>query len=270
MAGTWPIDGPIDRLIDGPADGPIDGPTGTAPGIPAAEPVIEPTGQIAGGPISVYLASLDRRLRGPRRIRRDLLAEARDGLVDTAEALAEDGLPPVAAELAAVAEFGPVAEVASAYQEELAAGQGRRTAAMLFLTVPVCSLLWSLMWRIFPTVPVHRHTPLPGWFWTISRLLDWTQVAVAVLGAVALVAFGVVALRRPRAVTRALGILIVAHLPLLAVMSMVLTIANGEELRHFRDFPPAMALNVLTFLLYGWQLCSAYRCLSAARGRAAA
>ncbi|MFC7483449.1 permease prefix domain 1-containing protein [Luedemannella flava] len=74
--------------------------------------------------IDEYVAGLGRRLVGPARLKAELLAEARDGLVDAAETAAGRGLDAPAAQRHAVAEFGTYTQVAPAYQVELAAAQG--------------------------------------------------------------------------------------------------------------------------------------------------
>lgn len=78
--------------------------------------------------IDAYLTELGTALRGPRRAKSDLLAEARDHLVDTTEQYERDGLERPAAERAATADFGELAEIVPAYQAELGLAQGHRTA----------------------------------------------------------------------------------------------------------------------------------------------
>ena len=97
-------------------------------------------------PIAQYLAGLAARLRGPVRARADLLGEARDSLLDAAEAYQAAGLPAQRAARRAVAEFGTYAEVAPAYQAELAVAQGRRTARLIAVGLPLVHLLAPLMW----------------------------------------------------------------------------------------------------------------------------
>ncbi|TMR18550.1 hypothetical protein ETD86_21630 [Nonomuraea turkmeniaca] len=79
------------------------------------------------GVIDDYVARLSHALQGPRQPKRDLLAEARDGLLDAALAWKRSGLERLEAELAVVRECGPVEEIAAGFQQELSAG----TAASL-------------------------------------------------------------------------------------------------------------------------------------------
>lgn len=73
------------------------------------------------GVIDDYVTRLSHALRGPRRPKRDLLAEARDGLLDAALVRERGGLGRLAAEQAAVREFGAVAEIVDDFQRELSA-----------------------------------------------------------------------------------------------------------------------------------------------------
>jgi hypothetical protein len=83
------------------------------------------------GEVDRYVAELGAALRGPRRAKADLLAEARDSLWDAAAAYQKMGLDESAAQRRAVADFGGLAEIAPAYQAELAVAQGRRTALLI-------------------------------------------------------------------------------------------------------------------------------------------
>ncbi|MER5320950.1 permease prefix domain 1-containing protein [Streptosporangium roseum] len=71
--------------------------------------------------IDDFVDRLCRMLKGPSHAKRDLLAEARDGLVDAAEALERRGFGRVEAERRAVREFGLLGEIAHGYQRELSA-----------------------------------------------------------------------------------------------------------------------------------------------------
>jgi hypothetical protein len=96
----------------------------------------------AGQEIEGYLAEVTAFLPGPPRARAGIVAELRSGLLDATDAHGAAGLPPAAAALAAVREFGDPAEVAAAFRVELAAGQARRVAVALLVTGPLVGLLW--------------------------------------------------------------------------------------------------------------------------------
>jgi hypothetical protein len=105
--------------------------------------------------IEAYVADLDRDLRGPRRMKRDILTEARDSLVDATAAYQKAGLDPRDAERRAVAEFGDVAEIAPGYQTELALAQSRRTAWVVIATLVLQTVVWdNLLPAVFSDRPV--------------------------------------------------------------------------------------------------------------------
>ncbi|MFC6080576.1 permease prefix domain 1-containing protein [Sphaerisporangium aureirubrum] len=220
------------------------------------------------GVIDDYVTTLARTLRGPGRLRRDMVAEARDGLEDAAAAYRAEGTDPVAAERMAVAEFGPIAEVAPGYQEELAASVGRRTAAMMFLTVPVITVLWTMVWHVYPELPPPTYEGKPSWFMPLARFLDFVQFAMGLLGAAALLLLsrkwrGV---RRPETLTRALGALLWIQAPVIFLMSAALTVGAGSALDGFHRYTPGLVLTIATTLSHVWLLYAATRCLITTRG----
>ncbi|HEY6278734.1 MAG TPA: permease prefix domain 1-containing protein [Streptosporangiaceae bacterium] len=94
-------------------------------------------------PIESYLSQVRAALPGPARIHADIIPEVRSGLLDAADAHREAGLSPAAAALAAVAEFGPPAQLARAFRPGIAARQARRVAITLLATGPLVGLLWG-------------------------------------------------------------------------------------------------------------------------------
>ncbi|GAA0575113.1 permease prefix domain 1-containing protein [Kribbella sandramycini] len=93
--------------------------------------------------VDEYLHGLRKALPGPRRKKADLLAEARDHLIDATEAFEADGLDRDDAERAAVADFGDLSDVAPAYRQELSVAHSRQTAALLFVVMIVQPLVWQ-------------------------------------------------------------------------------------------------------------------------------
>ncbi|MFG2053661.1 permease prefix domain 1-containing protein [Micromonospora sp. NPDC048930] len=93
------------------------------------------------------LRELAGRLRGPARLKADLLTEARHSLQDAVEAYREGGLPRAEAERRAVAEFGSPAQLAPDYQAELAAGALRRLAVRALAVAVVLMAGGDLTWR---------------------------------------------------------------------------------------------------------------------------
>lgn len=221
------------------------------------------------GPIDEYVASMRHALRGPGGAKRDLLTEARDSLLDAAEAYEGEGLPRTEAERLAVADFGTVPEVAPGFQEELAVSQGRRTAALLFLSVPLTALMWAVIWRMFPESP-HAAEIKPVWFGPLARVVDLLQLGVGVVGAAALVAFGVGVrrVRRPVPLARWLGVFVWIETSLVGALGLVLAAAaRGPE--GFAEYPPGVAAALISDLVAVWQLYSATRCLRCTRAASA-
>ncbi|MBP2704088.1 hypothetical protein JOL79_09730 [Microbispora sp. RL4-1S] len=211
--------------------------------------------------IDQYVAALGRGLRGPGAARRDLLTEARDSLLDAAEAYEQEGLSRPEAEHLAVADFGAVDEIRPDYQRELALSQGRRTAALLFLSVPLTALMWAVIWRVFPESAVVTMAK-PGWFDLVARGVDGLQAVTGVVAGIALFALGrgLRVLRRPVLVIRALGLFVWLETPFMAAMGVALSKAAHGPV-GFADYAPGVTLSMITYALTLWQLWSATRCL---------
>ena len=157
-------------------------------------------------PIEAYVANLDRALRGPRRVKADLLREARDGLVDAAESYTVAGLTPRQAAHRAVAEFGTVAQVAPGYQRELGSAQSVRTALLICLVLGPQDAAWDLV------QPDQALGSAGGAYEILLGLMSWLGGA-ALIGCLATIALHGIALRllRPQpALTRAVGVFAVA------------------------------------------------------------
>ncbi|TDP93807.1 permease prefix domain 1-containing protein [Labedaea rhizosphaerae] len=137
------------------------------------------------GVIDSYLADLDARLRGMASTKAELLAEARDGLVDAAEAHEERGLTPLDAQRAAIEEFGPVDEIGREYQAELSVAQGARLLRSMLLALPAVHALWELtaLWSI-GAWDQHFGTKTPPWYlsfaWANDRVV-WLSSAIALV-----------------------------------------------------------------------------------------
>jgi hypothetical protein len=131
--------------------------------------------------IDSYVTGLSGRLRGPRRVRDELVAEARDSLVDAAESYERAGMTPDEAQRRAVTEFGSYAEVVPDYQAELAIAQGRRTVLLIAMALPVLVLAAPLMWWHSPwSVDVQMPHGYP-WLTVGFDVLSITGAALALL-----------------------------------------------------------------------------------------
>ncbi|KAB8190125.1 hypothetical protein FH608_037395 [Nonomuraea phyllanthi] len=216
--------------------------------------------------IDDYVAELDRALAGPHGPKQDLVVEARDSLTDTADALEADGLDRAEAERVAVAEFGQVAEIAPGYQAELTAVAGRRLGFLLLISVPMTALMWSVLWRLYPATG-YAWEHMPVWYRPVSRLLDVFQLCVGLYGGLALFALsrGARWIRRPRLVTRSLGVTVWIMLPVCGVLSALLSF--GSPGANTLTVLPAVLANVVTSAFWGLQIYGATRCLRVTRPR---
>ncbi|MGI5291711.1 permease prefix domain 1-containing protein [Nonomuraea polychroma] len=214
--------------------------------------------------IDDYVAELDHALAGPHGPKRDLVVEARDSLADTADALEAGGLDRAEAERIAVAEFGPVNEIAPGYQAELTSTSGRRLGFLLFISVPITVLMWSVLWRMYPADDEVWRTQ-PAWFSPVSRLLDIVQLAVGVYGGLVLFALGRGAkwIRRPRLLTRSLAVAVWISLPVSIGLAQLLT--HGTEGANSLDSLPSALANLVTSALWGLQVYCAARCMRITR-----
>jgi hypothetical protein len=95
--------------------------------------------------IEAYVTELDDALLGPRGLKADMVAEARDGLLDASEAYVRGGLDADSAQRRAIADFGSVVSVAPDYQVELGLSQGRRTAMLTCVSLAAQPLIWRVL-----------------------------------------------------------------------------------------------------------------------------
>ncbi|MET7749868.1 permease prefix domain 1-containing protein [Micromonospora sp. NPDC005367] len=94
-----------------------------------------------------HLRDLAESLRGPARLKADLLTEARHGLLDAVEAYRADGLPAAEAERRAVTEFGSPAQLLPAWQAELAVGALRGLSQRVLAVASLLVVAGDLTWR---------------------------------------------------------------------------------------------------------------------------
>lgn len=139
--------------------------------------------------IDAYVGVLAGALRGPRRLRDDLVTEARDSLVDATEAYEARGLCRTEAEREAVADFGPVREIAAAYRPELALAQARRAAVLLSALIIIQPVVWAegrWPWIEDPAVP-----PSNPVFGVLDRAVSVIGTLTMIGAVLAVVACGV-------------------------------------------------------------------------------
>ncbi|WP_340684465.1 permease prefix domain 1-containing protein [Amycolatopsis coloradensis] len=136
--------------------------------------------------IDGYIGDLGRRLHGSPRAKTDLLIEARDGLVDAAEAYREGGVDEAEAERRAVADFGPVAVIARDYQAELALRGDIGTLWKVIVGIPLIHLGWELA-RIWTYGDWSRSGKSnPEWYLSVIELFGVLVIVPPLIGVVAL------------------------------------------------------------------------------------
>ncbi|WP_202638277.1 permease prefix domain 1-containing protein [Bailinhaonella thermotolerans] len=219
---------------------------------------------MGGDAVGGFVRELDEVLYGPRRVRRDFVAEVRDGLEDAAEALVAEGMPEAEARRQAVAEFGGVGEVAAGFQAELTAAQGRWTALVQFFALVGSVLMWWGVWRVFPGGGGAGWDDGAEWAHPLARALDYLQAGVALASVAAAYAFRRGGPARTRVVTRAVGILAIVQVPVIYLLSAALSAGVAPA-----PSTPATIASGVSAALSAWAVLSGVRCVRAARKAAA-
>ncbi|MFJ4097889.1 permease prefix domain 1-containing protein [Amycolatopsis japonica] len=136
--------------------------------------------------IEAYIGDLDKRLRGSAGAKADLLTEARDGLIDAAEAYREGGVSEAEAERRAVADFGPAPVIARDYQAELALRGDIGTLWKVIVGIPLIQVGWELA-RIWTYGDWSRSgNSHPDWYLAVIELFGILVVVPPLIGVVAL------------------------------------------------------------------------------------
>lgn len=219
------------------------------------------TGDLHPSAIDTYLTDLSTALRGPRRVKAGLLEEARDGLLEAAEADQAAGAERPVAERRAVAEFGRVPDVVPDYQRVLGFAQARRTAVLVFLVTALQSIGSTFAWRTAGL----GWTSDPGPFYYLaSSVVDWTGVGLKVLTLLVLLmcGIGVRFLGAKRWIPRVTGYY-AAGVCVYSVLVAAL-LASGYSAEVLFTAPRLgwlLAVGFVPFLFLGW---SARRCLVSA------
>lgn len=214
--------------------------------------------------ITGYTAELGRLLRGPSRLKADLVAEARDGLVDSAEAYEHEGADREAAGRHAVADFGPLREVASGYQAVLATAQARRTALLMFAITAAQTLGATYAWRTL----AQGWTFEPGLGYSVlARTVDWVGVGNKVAALLVLLAtsIGVRYLGHRPAISRFTGVFTLAVGGFMSVAGTLLASLNPDLMATYQDGPYLWSFYAISLVPGVWLAVSAWRCIVAAR-----
>ena len=216
-------------------------------------------------PIDDFVGALERRLAGPARLKADMLTEARDSLIDAAQAHAAGGMSEHEAQALAVTEFGAPAELAPAYQLELAAGAGRRLALLIALIPLVASSLATLTWWHAPWAAT---APSAG-YQAMADVVDWLAYGLAGLGLAGYLALTAGARRWPagRRGLRTIALVGAGAVTVNALAGVAITAWTVEQWGvGTLDWPPMMIGVIALIPLYGWITHHIRTCLLATAG----
>jgi len=216
------------------------------------------------GPVEIEVGRLDRRLSGPRRVRRDMVAEIRDGLHDAAAAYEQVGLEPDAAARRALDEFGDLEAVACELQRELAARQARRAGLIVALAFLPLVLAWDLVWRL---APQHGQATAGG-LSAVYLAIDLVQLAAGLAGAAL-----AVALRRTHVrpgLCRAAGMVGVATPAIVAALCVAMLAYGPRGLGPALPTPATALLSLASGSVLAASLLIGARCLRLSAGRSTA
>ncbi|GIJ08836.1 permease prefix domain 1-containing protein [Micromonospora andamanensis] len=134
--------------------------------------------------VEEHLRQLGSRLQGPRRLRADLMTEARHGLLDAVEAYRDSGLPPREAARQAVADFGTPDQLAPAYQAELAVAALRGLSLRVVAIAATGSIAGDLTWQGSSWSGGPRP---PAGYLLLSQAVEWIWAGAFLLGLAGLV-----------------------------------------------------------------------------------
>jgi len=217
--------------------------------------------------IDRYVAGLASALRGPRRLRDDMVAEARDSLLDAAEAYLEEGLGPADAARQAIAGFGRYDEVVPAYQAELAAAQGRRITIWMATALPVLNVLAPLMWW---NEPWSNHPPIEG-FWTLRSGYDYVSLGAGGVALLLLIGFGWGSryVRDEFRYARGVGVGVLIFLVLHGAAGTAVFGLSVYQWPVAATWPPILIGVVVNGIAFGYAALTAWRCVVATRLRIA-
>jgi hypothetical protein len=175
--------------------------------------------------IDRYVAELDQALRGPRAVKADMVAEARDSLLDAAEAYAERGLDRESAERCAVDDFGSVQVIAPEYQVELGLAQGRRTALLICAVLTVQPVAW---WGLLRFAGQGADESGSAGYTLINEVVRWTGTGAIVMALALVIATGsgVRHLGARPGLVRVAGVFACAVSVVFAVLGLLLTLSS--------------------------------------------
>jgi hypothetical protein len=208
--------------------------------------------------IEAYVSELDDTLRGPRGLKADMIAEARDGLLDASEAYEQAGYDPDAAQGRAIADFGPVDAIAPDYQTQLGLSQGRRTVLLMCASLAAQPIVWRVL------LPLAGHPESSGGaaYDVVNRLVEGIGAVSIGSGLLLVLALGPGTryLRAPDRLIRGVGVFALVVCAVFVVLGTLMS-AFGPDGRAWKGVP---TLAVLLYIPLMHVAFAARRCLLAA------
>lgn len=208
--------------------------------------------------IEAYVTELDDALRGPRGLKADMVAEARDGLLDASEAYVRAGLDADGAQRRAIADFGPLVSVAPEYQVELGLSQGRRTAMLTCVSLAAQPLIWRVL------LPLAGHPETSGGpaYTVVNHLVEGVGALSIAAGLVLVLALGPGTrfLRAPARLVRGAGLFALVVCAVFVVLGSLMSVF-GPDGRVWNGLPLLAVLLYLPLMHVGF---AARRCFLAA------
>ncbi|PRY02005.1 permease prefix domain 1-containing protein [Allonocardiopsis opalescens] len=196
----------------------------------------------AGDPVAGYVGELGAALAGPARAKADILAEVSDGLTDAAEAYEAAGLDRAEARRRAVADFGPVAEIAAGFQAELLCGRAR-LLAVCAVVVPLSVLAsTTVLWSSSGSPEdARRWREQPDGVLLLAQAVDASHLLSALVGAVVLVLLARSARRGGGVVrlVRGAGVAVLAVQGFAALAGWLLNAVADLPPEHYAGMMPA-------------------------------
>ena len=194
------------------------------------------------GPIDELFTDLDHRLRGPERVKRRMLDDARAGVVDAAHAYIRGGWDTPTAARRAVEEFGTAEEVAPLFQAELDIARWRHTAGATLLVLPILAFFANLAWDLNPRESAGVSSVAPVFGVTLAAIGTLTiLIAAAVVVSSSLLTTPGIWIRRG---LRPLGW---AGVATLAAGALTLAVSAPA----FIAWPPFLAAVVASTVMFG-------------------
>ncbi|WP_109507694.1 permease prefix domain 1-containing protein [Nocardioides speluncae] len=178
--------------------------------------------------IDEYADSLGAALVGPRRVKRGMVDEARDHLVDATDAYTDAGYDEHEAAEMAVADFGPVEEIAPAFQTTLAVAESRRTAWVMLAILAAQPFIWDGGIKLAENA--NAHPPSMALYAFLDAAIEIVG-AVMIVGTIAILVLTTIGnrwFRAGKAIARGTAFFTIASCVTLPVFAVSMSLASDQ------------------------------------------